>query len=136
MKVLGLSFAVVLVLIVIFVTYSSQVRGPTLTALQRGDHVRVEGRFLGEYSLGFERVRIEDPETGAVICDMSGRTNADIDLAVGVNTPQTMFGAGSDVIFRAGSGVCQLARGQSYELTAWGNNGSGNIRASSILLQF
>src|SRR5262245_39370437 len=102
LKVLGLSFAAVLTLVVVFVTYSCQLAGPTLTALQRGDRLRVEGRFLGEYSLGFERVRIEDDKTQEVICDLSGRTTADIDLIAGLNTPQTMFGPKAEVTFRAG----------------------------------
>jgi hypothetical protein len=135
-KVLRLAFAALLALVVVFVTYSCQIAGPRLTAHQRGDHLRVEGRFLGEYSLGFERVRIEDPETRNVICEMFGRTTADVDLIAGPNTPQTMFGPESEVVFHAGPAACQLVPGKSYRLTAWGNNGWGNVRASSIVLRF
>ena len=135
LTVLGLSCAAVLVLVMVFVTYSCQIAGPTLTALPRGDHLRVEGRFLGEYELGFERVRIEDDKTQEVICDLSGRTTADIDLIAGLNTPQTMFGPEAEVTFRGGSEACQLERGKGYRVTAWGNNGWGNVRASSILLR-
>ena len=136
MKVVGVTSAVLLGLGVVVAMYSCQVAGPRLTAHQRGDHLRVEGRFLGEYSLGFERVRIEEHQTRSVICDMSGRTTADVDLIAGANTPETMFGPESEVVFRAGPGACQLLPGKSYRLTAWGNNGWGNVRASSILLRF
>jgi len=71
-----------------------------------------------------------------VICDVSGRTTADIDLIAGVNTPQTMFERGSTVAFRAGSDACRLVTGKSYRVTAWGNNGWGNVRASSISIRF
>ena len=54
----------------------------------------------------------------------------------GLNTPQTMFAPGASVVFRAGSDSCQLAPGKRHQVTAWGNNGRGNVRPSSIPLQF
>ena len=135
-KVLGIVTLAVLALVVGLVTYSCQLRGPTLSVYPADRCVRIEGRFLGEYSLGFERVRIDEIRTGAVICDLSGRTTADIDLVAGINTPETMFGSGTNVVFRAGSDSCRLASGKSYRITAWGNNGSGNVRPSSVSIQF
>ena len=84
-------------------TYSCQFAGPALSVYPADRGSRIEGRFLGEYALDFERVRIDEIETGAVMCDLSGRTTADIDLVAGVNTPQTMFQPGATVVFRVGS---------------------------------
>ncbi len=116
--------------------YSSRIAGPRLSAHRIGNRVHVEGRFLGDYSLDFERVRIEDAATGAVICDVSGRTSADLDLQPGANTPETMFERGSAVLFRIGAGTCRLSSSQDYRVTAWGNNGWGNVRPASIHIRF
>jgi hypothetical protein len=116
--------------------YASWIAGPGLSAHRIGDRIHVEGRFLGEYSLGFERVRIEDAATGAVICDVSGRTSADLDLRPGANTPATMFERGATVQFRVGAGTCRLSSGHGYRVTAWGNNGWGSVRPSSIHVRF
>jgi hypothetical protein len=135
-KLVGIVAVAVLVLAVGLVTYLWQVAGPTLSVypVERGVHI--EGRFLGEYSLDFERVRIDEIETDTVVCDVSGRTTADIDLVAGRNTPETMFRPGATVVFRAGNGSCPLASGTSYRVTAWGNNGAGNVRPSSVRIQF
>src|SRR5689334_16344728 len=93
-KVLGIVALAVLVLAVGLVTYSCQFAGPVLSVYPADHGLHIEGRFLDEYSLDFERVRIDEIETGAVICDLSGRTTADIDLVAGVNTPPTMFQSG------------------------------------------
>jgi hypothetical protein len=135
-KVLGIVALAVLVLAVGLVTDSCQFAGPVLSVYPADHGLHIEGRFLGEYSLDFERVRIDEIETGAVICDLSGRTTADIDLVAGVNTPPTMFQSGATVVFRVGSDSCRLVDGKSYRVTAWGNNGWGNVRASSVRIQF
>jgi hypothetical protein len=65
-----------------------------------------------------------------------GSTTADLHLAAGTNTLETMFTPGAAMQFRSGSGSCALANGQSYQVTVWGNNGWGNVRASSVTVQF
>jgi hypothetical protein len=134
--VVGIVAVAVLFLAVGLVTYSWQVAGPRLSVYPVERGARIEGRFLGEYSLDFDRVRIEEIETGNVVCDVSGRTTADIDLVAGLNTPEPMFRPGATVVFRAGADSCPLANGTPYRVTAWGNNGSGNVRPSSVRIQF
>ncbi len=135
-KALGIVALAVSGLAVGLVTYSCQLAGPTLSVYPAGHGVHIEGRFLGEYELGFERVRIDEIGTGTVVCDLSGSTNADIDLSAGLNTPQTMFQPDVAVVFRAGADSCRLADGKGYRVTAWGNNGWGNVRASSVRIRF
>ena len=47
-----------------------------------------------------------------------------------------MFARGSAVTFAIGSGACRLSPDRSYRVTAWGNNGWGNVRPSSIDIRF
>jgi hypothetical protein len=115
-----------------WVVYSCENAGPRLSATVVGDRLHIKGRFLGEYELGFQRVRIQDAASEAVICDMSGDVNADVDLTPGINTPSTMFGHDVQVTFQNGSGACQLLANHEYVVTLWGNNGFGNVRSSSI----
>src|SRR5690606_27220072 len=96
------------------------------------DRWRIAGRFLGEYSLGFQRVKIVDAATSNVICEFVGDTNADIDLAQGINTPAMMFGRDTKLVSMEASGTCELKPGQLYEVIAWGSNGFGKIRPSTI----
>jgi hypothetical protein len=135
-RTIGIVIVATVLAVVALVAYVSQVAGPGLSARRIGDRVRVEGRFLGEYALDFGRVRIEDAATGAAICDLAGRTPSNLDLAPGVNTPGTMFGQGAVVTFRIGAGACRLAAGQRYRVTAWGNNGWGTVRPTSIDIRF
>jgi hypothetical protein len=129
---LCLGLLIVIVAGAAFLAYSMERAGPHLTAELRGDRWHIEGRFLSEYSLGFERVKIVDAETSGVICEFAGDTNADIDLVQGINTPAMMFGGDTKLISTQSSRTCELKSGQVYEVTAWGNNGFGKIRPSSI----
>jgi hypothetical protein len=135
-RTVGIVIGATLVAVAVPLIYLSQIAGPGLSARRIGDRVRVEGRFLGEYALDFERVRIEEAASGAAICDFAWRTPADLDLAPGVNTPVTMFAQGSVVTFRVGGGACRLVPGQRYRVTAWGNNGWGTVRPTSIDIRF
>src|SRR5262245_50297835 len=123
LKVLRIGAVSIVVAGIAFLAYACGIAGPHLTAVAVSDGWHIEGRVLGEYSLGFERVRITDVDSGAVICDVSGQLQSDLDLARGINTPATMFGRDADVIFHRGSDACQLMSGRGYLVTAWGNNG-------------
>lgn len=116
--------------------YSCQFAGPKLSIHARDNGVRIQGRFLGEYDLGFERVRINQTTTGHVVCEVVGTAKADLHLIAGTNTREMMFGPAATVEFRSGSESCSLAKGQTYAVTIWGNNGWGNVRASSLRVQF
>ncbi len=110
-------------------------RGSTFVRNFSWGRWHIRGRFLGEYELGFERVRIKDAVSEAVICDISGDVNADFHLTPGINTPPTMFGHDVHVMFEYGSGACRLMANHDYVVTAWGNNGWGNVRSSSIRIR-
>jgi hypothetical protein len=110
--------------------------GPHLTAELRDGGWRISGRLLGEYDLGFKEMEIRNVSTRAVICEVSGSTTADVLLRRGRNTPEGMFGPGVRVQFKNGLHDCELDGGQRYEVTVWGNNGSGHVRASAIEIQF
>jgi hypothetical protein len=125
-------FVAVLVAGAAFLAYSIERAGPHLTAELRGDRWHIEGRFLGEYSLGFQRVKIVDVATGGVICGFAGDTSADVDLVQGINTPAMMFSGDATLASTQASRTCELEPGRVYEVTAWGNNGFGKIRPSSI----
>jgi len=136
LKFLRISAVSIVVAGVAVLAYAWGVARPRLTAVPIGDRWRIEGRFLGEYALGFERLRITDAESDAVICDVSGRLPAGVDLARGFNTAARMFGPSAEARFLHGSDACQLMSGRGYLVTAWGNNGWGNVRPSSIRIRF
>jgi hypothetical protein len=96
--------------------------------------VRIEGRFLGEYSLGFERLKIQAGSTS--VCDLVGDWNSNLELRAGVNTAATMFVDEEAKSAPDPSRECRLERGQRYRATVWGNNGYGTIRPASIDVEF
>lgn len=128
-------FLAIVVAGTIFVAYTIVRAGPDLTAELDGDRWHIEGRFLGEYSLGFRRVKIVDAATSIVICEIAGNTNADIDLAQGINTPAMMFGRDARFVSVMPSGTCELKLGRLYDVIAWGNNGFGEVRPSAIRIR-
>lgn len=116
--------------------YSCAVAGPALTSSASGAGVLVQSRFLGEYALGFERVRISETDTGAVVCDFSGDLSSDIHLAAGLNLPDAMFGPGrSAKPLPEGADACRLDQGRPYSVTVWGNNGWGYVRSTTVRVQ-
>jgi len=76
LKIVGIVVIALVVFVIGLTTYSCLIAGPHLTARGSGDGIRIEGRFLGEYSLGFNRVQIRDIGSDAVICDIVGSWNA------------------------------------------------------------
>jgi hypothetical protein len=110
--------------------------GPALEVTRSGETVHVAGRFLGEYSLGFERVQVREAGSDRIICDFVGRSNADVDLRPGRNPPVSLFGADARMVPRRGAPPeCRLERGSRYQVRAWGNNGSGRVRPSSVVVR-
>ena len=110
--------------------------GPRLTIIRTTEWTAIEGRFLGEYSLGFDRLRIATVDKRVVVCDLAGNWGPDLKLRAGVNTTETMFGS---VPASNGPNIeptCEVKRGQTYRVTVWGNNGSGWSRPSSTEVQF
>ena len=115
------------------VAHSCFVAGPHLTVARRAGTVHIAGRFLGEYSLGFERLSITSAGSEVVVCGFLGSTTADVVLRPGLNTPQSLFGPTAQVSVAPGAPTeCRLTPGRSYRVTVWGNNGSGRVRPSSI----
>ena len=113
--------------------HSCFVAGPHLTVARRAGTVHIAGRFLGEYSLGFERLSITSAGSEVVVCGFLGSTTADVVLRPGLNTPQSLFGPTAQVSVAPGAPTeCRLTPGRSYRVTVWGNNGSGRVRPSSI----
>ena len=126
-----------LALIAAAIAYPVFIAGPDLKASSRGDGVHLEGRFLGEYALGFERFEIRDGISGNLLCKLAGSFPSDVDLRPGLNTPLSMFGADARVDSHPGTvAECHLAAGHRYKITAWGNNGCGFVLPSSISVQF
>jgi hypothetical protein len=117
--------------------HSCFIAGPHLSASRGAEVVHIQGRFLGEYSLRFERTRVALAGSDEPVCEFFGTTRADIDLQPGLNTPKTMFGPTARVAAAPGTpGACHIVPGETYRVTAWGNNGWGRVRPSSILVQF
>ena len=128
-----LVFAGTSVLTAALVARSCFVAGPHLTVARRAGTVHIAGRFLGEYSLGFERLSITSAGSEVVVCGFLGSTTADVVLRPGLNTPQSLFGPAAQVSVAPGAPTeCRLTPGRSYRVTVWGNNGSGRLRPSSI----
>jgi type II secretory pathway pseudopilin PulG len=116
--------------------YSCFFGGPRLEVSRSSNGLHVQGRFLGEYALGFDRVRIVDAATGAIVCDLLGSADSDMDLRPGTNDPSTMFGAGTSLSPQPGTASrFQLQPGRVYRITVWGNNGSGYVRSSRISIR-
>lgn len=127
-----LVFAGAAALTAVLIAHSCFVAGPHLTVARRADTVHIAGRFLGEYSLGFERLSITSAGS-EVVCGFLGSTTADVVLRPGLNTPQSLFGPTAEVSVAPGApNECRLTPGHSYRVTVWGNNGSGRVRPSSI----
>lgn len=51
--------------------YSCEIAGPRLSVHPASDGADIHGRFLGEYDLGFARVRINDLATGITVCEQA-----------------------------------------------------------------
>jgi hypothetical protein len=127
-----LVFAGASALTTVFIAHSCFVAGPHLTVARRADAVHIAGRFLGEYSLGFERLSITSAGS-ELVCGFLGSTTADVVLRPGLNTPQSLFGPTAQVSVAPGApNECRLTPGHSYRVTVWGNTGSGRVRPSSI----
>jgi hypothetical protein len=119
-----------------YVAYSVSMSGPLLTAYPGDGSVRIEGRFLGEYVLGFERLKIQAGSTSRIVCDLEGHWSSDLELRGGVNTVATMFPRDRSRSTPDSTRECRLARGQRYRVTVWGNNGWGHVRPASIDVEF
>lgn len=98
--------------------------------------MRIEGRFLGEYVLGFERLTIQTASTFRTACDLVGTWSSDLNLRVGVNTIGTIFLDDGRISPADSRRECRLDRGGRYRVTVWGNSGYGRVRPASVHAEF
>lgn len=104
-------------------------KGPSLTIEYKNDTVLIDSIFLGEYHLGFNRIKILDQVDQSVVCEIFASDiqtqNEEIEwsnqikLHRGLNNAYSIFTLNNTDTTKQ---KCEL-KNQKYIVYVWGNNG-------------
>lgn len=110
-------------------------KGPNLVISTTKNSVVINSVFLGDYHLGFSKIRIIQYKNNALVCELIHRhyfraDDAIIQLKYGTNTEASIFGSAPQDGLQKN---CILNQ-QKYIVEVWGNNGFANQTKATTLI--
>jgi hypothetical protein len=119
---IALSTASVLIIVALLET-----RPPTVSVIQEGKHIHVNVHQFGSFMPKVSRIRLTDQSSNTVVLELQGSVGTPclylFCLSEGVNTVSAINESASYAVYRVvrGHHDFELKKGETYELSIWGN---------------
>jgi len=126
LKTIAIVFFVFLIVAISLGIWWLYFSGPSFDIQNRDKSFVINNLFLGEYGLGFEKIKIVD-QNGQKIFESSLRCCEPITLTAGFN----------EVVSESGEkSYFTLGKNTTYKVTLFGNNGNGYSNPGTITIEF
>lgn len=140
MKKIFYTFAIILGFLILY----PFIKSPHVHIYHEHNEIILENIFLGEYYLGFNKLKIQSIPSHTVICEIEYQSDTDfnpqrqhhvkeqIRLKKGFNDEQSIWG----YIPKHTAQKSCLLKNETYLVSVWGNNGSGFSMRKRLKITF